>query len=461
MRARSLNRLTTRQVSSLKEPGRHSDGGGLYLRITPAGSRSWVFMTASKDKQLQPGLKQNAAQTLSHGQEEKISSEGTYLEPTSEIQKAELQDIAEQPKPKSRVLRLEIGLGAASSLSLAAARRIAEEMREAVATGKDPRAVLRPLESEKKAVPTFGEFADNYIAGIESGWRNQVHRKQWRNTLRDHAASLHALPIDQIDTDAVLTVLRPIWLEKSETAKRVRGRIERVLDAAKAHGLRSRDAMNPAAWRGHLALLLPAPSKLSRGHHAALPWKDAPDFMVELRKREALAARCLEFVILTAARSGEALGASWGEIDLEQALWTVPANRMKAGVEHVVPMSSAALELLKSLRPEKVAPDERVFSIAGATRSNMAMTMLLRRMKVASVTVHGFRSTFRDWAGDATSYPRELVEQALAHTIQNKAERAYRRGTAVERRRKLMQSWSNYLDGSSTNPGAEQDESDG
>lgn len=388
---RSLNRLSARQVATLKEPGRHADGGGLYLRITPKGSRSWVFMAAQAGK------------------------------------------------------RAELGLGAASSLSLATVRRLAGQMREVLATGGDPRALLISTEPEATKIPTFGEFAESYISSVESGWRNPVHRLQWRNSLRDHAAQLREIPLDQIGTDGVLAVLQPIWLTRPETANRVRGRIEKILDAAKARGHRSRDSMNPAAWRGHLALLLPTPSKLTRGHHAALPWQDAPNFVAELRHRPALAARCLEFVILTAARSGEALGATWGEIDMDRKLWTVPAERMKAGVEHVVPLSNAAVRLLQQLRPEKPPRDSRVFAVGGAPRSNMAMSMLLRRMKRHDITTHGFRSTFRDWAGDATNYPRELVEQALAHTIQNKAERAYRRGTAIERRRALMEDWSEFL----------------
>jgi integrase len=203
------------------------------------------------------------------------------------------------------------------------------------------------------------------------------------------------VPIDEVTTDHVIAVLAPIWLSKAETANRVRGRIEKVLDAAKARELRSRDSTNPAAWRGHLALLLPAKSKLTRGHHPALPWKEAPVFVAALRKREALAARCLEFVILTAARSGEALEASWDEIDFDERTWTVPAVRMKAGAEHVVPLSPAAISLLEALRPSEAKPTDPIFAVGGATRSNMA-TMLLRRMGYSHVTTHGFRSTFRD-----------------------------------------------------------------
>jgi integrase len=390
--SRALHRLSARQVVTLKAVGRHADGGGLYLRITAGGARSWVFMAIREGR------------------------------------------------------RSEIGLGSSSAVSLASARRIASEMREAVAAGTDPRLVIsRSDANESEELPTFGNFAESYIASVEAGWRNAVHRQQWRHSLRDHARLLRDKPIDQIGTDDVLAVLQPIWLTRSETAKRVRGRIEKILDAAKARGLRPRDSMNPAAWRGHLSLLLPAPSKLTRGHHAALPWSEAPAFMAELRKRQAVAARCLEFVILTAARSGEALGTTWSEIDLGAKLWTVPAKRMKAGAEHVVPLPDAAVELLEQLRQGQPSPASLVFSVAGAARSNMAMAMLLRRMGRSDITTHGFRSTFRDWAGDATNYPRELVEQALAHSISNKAERAYRRGTAVERRRELMESWAEYL----------------
>jgi integrase len=385
------------RVAAAKGPTRLADGGGLYLRVTPAGSKLWVFLARFENA------------------------------------------------------RPEVGLGNANGLSLADARVIAGQMREAVAKGLHPKTVLTKEEAvEPPARPTFGAFAETYIADVEGGWKNAVHRKQWRQTLADHAGTLKGKAIDEIDTDDVLGVLKPIWLTKAETAKRVRGRIEKILDAAKARGLRPRDSMNPATWRGHLALLLPSQSKLPRGHHAALPWKEAPTFIKALRQREALAARCLEFVILTAARSGEVLEAEWGEVDLEARLWTVPATRMKAGAEHSVPLSSASVAILERLRPADPKASDPIFAIGGATRSNMAMAMLLRRMGTSDVTTHGFRSTFRDWAGDATDHPRELIEQALAHTVQNKAERAYRRGTAIDRRRKIMDDWAEYLIQAST-----------
>jgi len=391
--SRSLNKLTVRGVAALKASGRHSDGGGLYLRITDAGARTWIFMAARDGK------------------------------------------------------RSEIGLGAEKSVPLATARKLATAMREAVAIGSDPRDILAPPEAlPSPTIITFGSFSDDYITDVQDGWKNTVHRQQWRNSLRDHAKHLKDMAVPDIETDDVLAVLKPIWLTKPETANRVRGRIEKILAAAKARGLRGRDATNPAQWRGHLDVLLPKQPSLTRGHHAALPFAQAPAFMSKLRGRPALAARCLEFTILTAARSGEALGADWEEIDFAQKLWRVPAERMKAGVEHVVPLAPSAIILLESLKP-KDERTGRIFALAGAIRSNMAMTMLLRRMDYGHITVHGFRSTFRDWAGDGTNHPRELIEAALAHTIQNKAERAYRRGTAIERRRALMDDWASYLQG--------------
>ena len=388
--ARALNKLTTRKVAAIRESGRHSDGGGLYLRITPAGGRFWVFMTAVGGK------------------------------------------------------RKEIGLGAAKAIGLSAARKLADQMREAAALRRDPRGVLEPGAPTKR-IPTFGEYADAYIASVESGWKNKIHRQQWRHSLRDHAKGLRDKQIDQINTDDILRVITPIWQKTPETASRVRARIERILDAAKAQGFVARDSANPARMKGHLDFLLPKQSRLSRGHHKALPYQDMARFMAILRKREALAARCLEFTILTAARSGEALGAQWAEIDLKQRLWQVPARRMKASVEHVVPLSDAAIELLNRVTREFPSAGDSIFAVGGAPRSNMAMAMLLRRMGFAHITTHGFRSTFRDWAGDCTSYQREVIEAALAHTIQNKAERAYRRGTAIERRRELMHDWAEYL----------------
>lgn len=386
----TLNRLTVRGVESAKTGAMLADGGGLYYSRVRGGSR-WLFVWRCNGR------------------------------------------------------RREMGLGSYPKVNLAQARKLAAEARDTVAAGNDPIAARRVGRAQSTTATTFGQFADDYITSVESGWKSDVHRHQWRQCLRDHAATLHNMPVADITTNDVLAVLRPIWADKAETANRVRARIEKILAAAKVLELRPMDSQNPAAWHGHLELLLPKRPKLQRGHHAALPFADAPGFMVALRARSALAARCLEFTILTAARSGEALGATWAEIDMERKLWTVSAERMKAGSAHVVPLSPAALALLESMKPTLRRPTDLVFAVGGVARSNMAMSMLLRRMGHGGITTHGFRSTFRDWAGDATEFPRDLVEQALAHAVGDATERAYRRGTAIERRRRLMDAWAGYL----------------
>ena len=293
---------------------------------------------------------------------------------------------------------------------------------------------------------TFGQAADALLAAKESEWRNDKHRAQWRMTLTEYAAPLAKMPVAEVDTEAVLLVLQPLWQKMPETASRLRGRIEKVLDAARAKGAIPRDRINPATWRGHLEHLLPKRSKLTRGHHAALPYADLPAFVAKLREREAVAARALEFTILTAARSGETMGACWSEIDLESKTWTVPAERMKAGRPHRVPLPERAIAILEEMAAvrtgELVFPGQR----AGRPLSNMALEMILRRMGADGVTVHGFRSAFRDWAGDRTSYQREVIEAALAHVIGDRAEQAYRRSDALEKRRELMQAWAAYCE---------------
>jgi integrase len=252
------------------------------------------------------------------------------------------------------------------------------------------------------------------------------------------------LPVDAVATDDILRVLQPIWLKTPDAASKVRGYIEAVLDAAKAKGFRSGE--NPALWRGHLDHLLPRQPKLSRGHHAALPFREMPEFMKALRKRDAPAARALEFVILTAGRSGEIMGATWGEIDLEQRVWTVPAARMKSAREHRVPLSERAFEILTEMAAMGREAHAPLFpgGGAGGRLSAMAFTMLLRRMGRDDLTTHGFRSTFRDWAGESTNFPREVAEAALAHTVGDDVERAYRRGDALQKRRKLMDAWARH-----------------
>lgn len=383
--ARQVNRLSARAVATATKPGRHADGGGLYLVVDPSGAKRWAFLFRRDGK-----------------------------------------------------LR-EMGLGGLTSVPLARARELAGECRAEVAAGRNP------IEARKanRAVPTFGAAADAYVKSKSPEWRNAKHAAQWTMTLTKYAAPLRSKPVNEIGTDDVLEVLRPIWRTKPETASRLRGRIEHVLDAARAAGHRTGE--NPARWRGHLDKLLPKRQRLSRGHHAALPYPEVPAFVVELRKREAVAALALEYTTLTAARSGETLGARWPEIDLDAKVWTVPPERMKAGREHRVPLSGRALEILKQLA--EVRTSEFVFpgQKRGRPLSVMALEMVLRRMKLENVTVHGFRSSFRDWAGECTSFPREIAEAALAHTVGDQTERAYRRGDALEKRRKLMDAWASFL----------------
>lgn len=341
--------------------------------------------------------------------------------------------------------RREMGLGSLSAVPLAKARERATECRALVAAGRDPIEDAKASKADRRFVPTFGELADRYIETKSAEWRSAKHVGQWRMTLRDYAAPLRSKPVDAIGTEDVLAVLQPLWLSKPETASRLRGRIEHVLDAARASGHRIGE--NPARWRGHLDKLLPKRPKLSRGHHAAMAFEHVPPFLAQLRQRDSVAALALEFAILTAARSGEVLGAKWSEIDLETKIWTVPATRMKAGRAHRVPLSSRAISVLKYL--EAARDGDFVFpgGAVGRPLSVMALEMVLRRMNVDDATVHGFRSAFRDWAGEETHFPREVAEAALAHVIGDKAEQAYRRGDALEKRRSMMEAWAEFLQG--------------
>lgn len=279
---------------------------------------------------------------------------------------------------------------------------------------------------------------------MESLWLNEKHRAQWRMTLTEYCKELEDKKVSTIGTADVLKVLNPIWQTKAETASRIRGRIERLLDFAKVKGWR--EGENPALWRGHLKNVLPARQRLQRGHHAAMPYQDVPALVTALKARPAMAARALEFLILNASRSGEVYGARWPEFDLDGAVWTIPAMRMKAKAEHRVPLSKRAIEILRDLHEHRPADNPFVFHGERKARSlsSSAMEMLLRRIKV-DVTVHGFRSSFRDWAGDATTFQREVAEAALAHKVGDETERAYRRSDALEKRRKLMQAWADFL----------------
>ncbi len=334
--------------------------------------------------------------------------------------------------------RREMGLGPARDVTLSEARGAAAEARKKLRAGIDP-----IEEKRRPAGLTFGQTADAYVDSVQAGWRNEKHRWQWRETLTSFCAPIRDVPVEAVETSHVLQVLQPIWRTKSETASRLRGRIEKVLDFARAQGMRS--GPNPAMWRGHLSAILPKPEKLSRGHHPAMPFADVPAFVARLRERQAMAALALEFTILTAARTGETLGATWAEIDLQTAVWTIPGRRMKAGIEHRVPLCGRALNLLETCADSRtgdiVFPGQR----HGRPLSNMSMEMLLRRMGEQKVTTHGFRSSFRDWAGERTDYSREIAEAALAHQIGNETERAYRRGDALEKRRALMSAWDRFL----------------
>jgi integrase len=337
-----------------------------------------------------------------------------------------------------------MGLGSATTVSLAEARDKAHDARRRRAAGENPISAKRRAALASAGMPTFGQVADELIAVKQSEWRNAKHSAQWISSLTTFCASLRERSVNEVDTAAVLAVLKPLWQTTPETASRLRGRIEAVLDAAKAQGYRSGE--NPAAWRGHLAHLLPKRQRLSRGHHAAMDYRELPAFMARLRDYGVMAAIALELCILTATRSGEVRDARWSEIDLATKVWTLPATRMKAGREHRIPLSGRVVTILERLSIAKecdfVFPSPR----GHKPLSHIAMTKVMERMNVRGSTVHGFRSAFRDWCGNETHFPREIAEAALAHVVGDKAEQAYRRSDALEKRRTLMDAWANYLD---------------
>lgn len=391
--ARAHDRLSARRVATLTKPGLYSDGANLYLQIGPTGTKSWLFRFELAGK------------------------------------------------------RHDMGLGSAGTFTLAEARERAKQARQLLADGINPLEHRRAAVAARRAqvVLTFDDCAARYIASHESGWRNPKHAGQWRSTLATYASPvIGSMSVAEIETAHVMRILEPIWSTKAETASRLRGRVEAVLDWAKVQGYR--DGESPARWRGHLDKLLPARAKVARvQHHPALPWREVSQFMQELRTMPGTAARALEFIILTAARTGEAIGATWQEIDLDRRIWTVPAERMKAAREHVVPLSDAAVEVLQAQAAEHGAQGF-IFPGKAGPLSNMACLQLLKRMGRADLTVHGFRSTFRDWAGEATAHPREVIEHALAHQLKDKAEAAYQRGDLLERRRILMADWAAWCD---------------
>lgn len=381
-------------VSRLTSPGLHFVGGvaGLALQVTDSGTRSWVLRVQVGDK------------------------------------------------------RRDMGLGGFPDVTLAGARDAAREARAKVKSGIDPIAHARALRSALKAdqavARTFKFCALAYMEAHEAGWRNPKHAQQWRNTLETYAYPLIGdLLVRDIGLPQVLAVLEPIWKTKTETASRLRGRLESVLDWATVRGYR--EGLNPARWKGHLDNVLPAPSAVANaGHHAALAVSELSGFMLSLRLQAGLAAKALEFTILTAARSGEVRGARWEEFDMNAAVWTVPAERMKAGKEHRVPLSTAALKILNAL-PRNESVDLTFASPRGGMLSDMSLTAVLRRMNVDAVP-HGFRSTFRDWCSERTNYPREAAEMALAHAIGDKVEAAYRRGDLFNKRVRMMADWAGF-----------------
>ena len=384
--------LTVARVNSLKQPGMYADRDGLYLNITKRGSKSWILRYQLNGK------------------------------------------------------RRELGLGSTRHVSLAEAREETTSLRKLKRKGIDPKA---HRDSQKQAIDggeiwTFDHCAEAYIAAHKPGWKNSKHADQWANTLEQYATPVFGdKPVEDVDTVLVMQVLEPIWTTKNETASRLRGRIENILSWAIVHG--HREGPNPAVWRGHLSILLPPPPKVQKvQHHTALPYTEVGDFMVELRQQDCLSAKALELAILTATRTSEVINAQWDEFDLDNGVWTIPAARMKSDREQRVPLSGQALAVLLDLS------DKRKWLFPSRNKkplSTNAMLVLVKERMNKKVTVHGFRSTFRDWAAEVSSHPRELAEAALAHVLKNKAEAAYQRGDMLDKRRVLMQDWADYIDG--------------
>jgi len=396
-----IGKLNPKTVAGILPAGYHSDGGNLYLVVKKTGAKAWTFI---------------------------------YRWDGREIEK---------------------GLGKLHDVSLAQAREKAAAGRAKLANGEKPFVVEQAQE-----IPTFGVFADEVVESLSAGFKNAKHRAQWKMTLTDYAGPLRDIRLDQVTTQDVVKVLKPIWTKIPETADRTRLRIERVLDAAEAGGFRDNTKRNPASWKGNLKHLLPARRKLSRGHHVAMPHEKVRDVVAILRGRSSISVRALEFLILTAARSGEVFGATWGEIVGD--VWVIPKERMKALREHRVPLSRAALDVLGRVGERPNDPDTLIFpggrldseTMRAKPLSNMALSMVMRGMtsthmqvggRLRAATPHGFRSSFRDWAGSETEYPRELAEDALAHLVGNAVERAYRRSDALRRRRAMMEDWAHYV----------------
>lgn len=395
---RQVNRLTALAVSRAKKRGMYADGAGLYLQVTTSNAKSWVFRYM-------------------------LSGKPRYM-----------------------------GLGAFPTFTLADARLKALEARRLCGEGVDPidtrnaaRGAAR-LEAAKSI--TFEDAAVAYIEAHKPGWRNEKHAAQWTSTLSTHVFPIFGgLPVQSVDVTLVMKVLEPIWATKTETASRVRGRIESVLDWASARGYRLGE--NPARWRGHLENLLPRRSKVQKvKHHPALPYGEIGAFVGDLRTQEGTAASALLFLILTACRTGEVIRAKWGEFNISEASWTIPAERVKTGREHRIPLSPAALTIINAQQAVRATNDDGEFVFSGRNwdrpLSNMTIPSLLKRMERNDFTIHGFRSSFRDWSAERTNYPREVAEMALGHAVGDKVEAAYRRTDLFEKRRRLMNEWSRF-----------------
>lgn len=393
--SRQVNRLNSLAVKRAIKPGRLADGAGLYLQVSNGGAKSWIFGFMIRGKER------------------------------------------------------EMGLGSVKTITLADARIRAAECRKMLVDGIDPiearKAQVVKMAISESRMNTFDSCVESFLAANESGWKNEKHKAQWRNTLNQYASPvLGNLPMQAIDTALVMKVLEPIWQTKNETASRVRGRIERIISYATAREWR--EGENPARWRGHLDQLLPRPSKVKIvEHHKALPYQDVHSFLKKLRQREGFAALALEFTILTVGRTSQVLLAKWPEFRIEDSLWIIPAERMKVKKEHRVPLSARACEILETMR--KATETEYVFPSDENDSehfSDAALLAILKRMGL-DVTTHGFRSTFSDWAYETTAHSQEVIEMAMAHTVKNKTEAAYRRGDLLEKRRKLMDDWAKYV----------------
>lgn len=385
----SLKKLTARQVQTLTKPGLHSDGGGLYLEIDASGAKRWTFIYQWNKK------------------------------------------------------RKQMGLGSTAARSLADARAAAEKARGQVVNGIDPVEARKAERAASRGV-TFGEVADQVIEALKPGWKNAKHADQWEMTLREYVP-FRDKPVAMITTEDVKGALDPIWLTIPDTASRLRGRIERVLDSAKVLGLR--EGENPARWRGHMKLLMPKQPKLTRGHHAAMPWAEVPAFWADLAGRNGMGVQALKFLLLTLGRTTEVTHVQVKEIDLKARVWTVPAGRMKGAKEHRVPLCDAALKIAKGQILPGAKPDDWLFpgTKKGKPISSATMEAVLERMEIEGATVHGFRSSFRDWVGEETTFDEVLAEMSLAHVVGDETEIAYRRGDALKRRRELLEAWEAFV----------------